>query len=142
MGCGSSSTEVSKPGKRDTVFGVFEVKLVEAHIQHLTSSFSTMDPYVVVKFSNQVFKGEVAKKGGTNPKFNDKNTFFVNSLYKHLGRTLEVELMDSNIGSDDVIGYGIIDLDPYLNSLQMGSPNTDIKAMKTEANNEGPLPKK
>ena len=30
--------------------------------------------------------------------------------------------MDSNITSDDVIGYGIVDLDPYLNSLKLGSP--------------------
>lgn len=83
-----------------------------------------MDPYVVVKFSNQTFKGEVVKKGGTNPQFKDKHTFIVNSFYKQLGRTLEVELMDSNIGSDDVIGYGIIDLDPYLNVLEVSSPNS------------------
>ena len=83
-----------------------------------------MDPYVVVKFSNQTFKGEVAKKGGTNPQFKDKHTFIVNSFYKQLGRTLEVELMDSNIGSDDVIGYGIIDVDPYLNVLEVSSPNS------------------
>ena len=30
--------------------------------------------------------------------------------------------MDSNIGSDDDIGYGIIDLDPYLNALNASSP--------------------
>ena len=31
--------------------------------------------------------------------------------------------MDSNTGSaDSLIGYGIIDLDPYLNALQVRSP--------------------
>lgn len=30
--------------------------------------------------------------------------------------------MDQNIASDDVIGYGIIDLDPYLNVLQVKDP--------------------
>ena len=30
--------------------------------------------------------------------------------------------MDSNIGSDDDIGYGIIDLDPYLNMLNASTP--------------------
>lgn len=81
-----------------------------------------MDPYVVVKFSNQNFKGNVVKNGGTNPKFSDQHSFIVNSYYKNLGRCLEIELMDSNITSDDVIGYGIIDLDPYLNALQVKSP--------------------
>lgn len=131
MGCGNSHGDANKPGKRDTVFGVFEVQLVEANIEHITSSFSTMDPYVIIKFSNQTFRGEVVKNGGQKPQFKDKHTFFVNSYYKHLGRCLEVELMDSNIASDDVIGYGIIDLDPYLNALQVGPP---------ELQNKGPLP--
>ena len=34
MGCGSPNTEVNKPGKKETVFGVLEVKLLEAIIQH------------------------------------------------------------------------------------------------------------
>ena len=29
--------------------------------------------------------------------------------------------MDSNIGSDDDIGYGIVDLDPYLNMLNVSA---------------------
>jgi hypothetical protein len=77
-----------------------------------------MDPYVNIKFSNQNKKGEVVKKGGKSPKFNDVFKFVVNSCYKYYGRCLEVELMDSNTASDSVIGYGIIDLDPYLNALQ------------------------
>jgi Ca2+-dependent lipid-binding protein len=81
-----------------------------------------MDPYVVMKFSNQSYKGQVVKKGGTNPKFNDRCRFIVNSSYKHFGRCLELELMDSNITSDDIIGYGIVDLDPYLNSLKASAP--------------------
>lgn len=35
--------------------------------------------------------------------------------------------MDKNIGSDDVIGYGIIDLDPYLNLLQVKDPELEKK---------------
>ena len=49
--------------------------------------------------------------------------------------------MDSNIGSDDVIGYGIIDLDPYLNALQMGSPEHDIKPMPPQGDETSPPPK-
>jgi hypothetical protein len=86
-----------------------------------------MDPYVVLKFSNQIHKGSVVKKGGTNPKFNDRCNFFVNSFFKNFGRCLEVELMDSNITSDDVIGYGIVDLDPYLNTLKVSAPEGELK---------------
>jgi Ca2+-dependent lipid-binding protein len=82
-----------------------------------------MDPYVRIKFSNQSHTGTIIKKGGKNPKFNDYFKFNVNSCYKYFGRCLEVELMDSNTGSaDSLIGYGIIDLDPYLNTLQVKSP--------------------
>ena len=42
--------------------------------------------------------------------------------------------MDSNIGSDDDIGYGIIDLDPYLNKLNVSAPQA-----KTPSNEGGQL---
>lgn len=35
--------------------------------------------------------------------------------------------MDSNIASDDPIGYGIIDLDPYLNVLQAKAPEGELR---------------
>ena len=47
-----------------------------------------MDPYLVVKFSNQTRTGEVISNGGTNPKFKDRFKFYVNSHYKTFGRTL------------------------------------------------------
>jgi Ca2+-dependent lipid-binding protein len=81
-----------------------------------------MDPYVNIKFSNQLLQGSVVKNGGKNPKFTDSYQFIVNSHFKYFGRCLEVELMDKNIGSDDAIGYGIIDLDPYLNLLHTKDP--------------------
>lgn len=82
-----------------------------------------MDPYVNIKFSNQKHRGTVVKKGGKNPKFSDFFKFTVNSCYKYFGRCLEIELMDSNKGTaDSLIGFGIIDLDPYLNALQVKSP--------------------
>jgi len=43
--------------------------------------------------------------------------FYVNSCYKVYGRCLEVEMWDSNTAIDSLVGFGIIDLDPYLNSL-------------------------
>ncbi len=110
--------------KRETVFGVLEVKLNEAVIERETSSLFTMDPYVNVKLSNQVRNGTVVKNGGKNPHFTDIFKLIVNSCFKYYGRCLEIELMDNNIGSDSLIGYGIIDLDPYLNALQVKSPES------------------
>ena len=52
--------------------------------------------------------------------------------------------MDSNITSDDVIGYGIVDLDPYLNTLKMSRPETDMKASNQpsgQANTPPPVQK-
>lgn len=76
---------------------------------------SAMDPYVIVKFSNQTYQTKVASKGGKNPTFNETATFHVNSSYKKLGRSLEFEVMDKKtVSSDALIGYGIVDLDPYV----------------------------
>lgn len=46
--------------------------------------------------------------------------------------------MDSNITSDDVIGYGIIDLDPYLNSLKLGSPPASEGGMNSSKAPQAP----
>lgn len=89
MGCASSSLDgVKLNKKRETVFGVLEVRVVEAVIEHETSSVFTMDPYVGIKFSNQQRTGSVIKKGGKNPKFTDVFQFIVNSCYKFYGRCL------------------------------------------------------
>lgn len=123
MGCGTSGLDAVKLNKkRETVFGVLEVRVQQALIEHETSVVFSMDPYVNVKFSNQKHSGTIIKKGGKNPKFNDVFKFIVNSCYKYYGRCLEVQLMDSNTGSDSLIGYGIIDLDPYLSALHVKSP--------------------
>lgn len=43
----------------------------------------------------------------------------MNSAYKQFGRTLEFEVMDRNKTSDSIIGYGIVDLDPYVGFKSM-----------------------
>lgn len=49
--------------------------------------------------------------------------------------------MDRNIASDDVIGYGIIDLDPYLNLLQVKDPELDKKDPNSSNGPTNPPPK-
>lgn len=50
--------------------------------------------------------------------------------------------MDRNIVSDDVIGYGIIDLDPYLNFLQVKDPELDNKDANSLSNGPSNPPPK
>ena len=64
MGCGSGQKEVDAPIRRTTVTGVLKVTVVEAVVHHVTSSFFSMDPYAVVKLSNQTVRTKVAPKGG------------------------------------------------------------------------------
>jgi hypothetical protein len=65
MGCTGSGVDNTKaPQKKETVFGILEVKVLSGHIDHETSRVFSMDPYVKVKFSNQKFDGAVVKKGG------------------------------------------------------------------------------
>ena len=40
--------------------------------------------------------------------------------------------MDSNIGSDDDIGYGIVDLDPYLNMLNVSAPPNQVPPTQSQ----------
>lgn len=65
MGCGSGQKEVAQPLRRTTVTGVLKITVVDAHIEHLTSTFFKMDPFVKLKFSNREFQSKTAKDGGT-----------------------------------------------------------------------------
>lgn len=75
-----------------------------------------MDPYVIVRLSNQTFTSKVIEDGDKNPNFSETFAFFINSCYKVHGRHLEVTLMDrKKVGGDAEIGFGIVDLDPIIN---------------------------
>ena len=64
-------------------------------------------------------------KGGKEPTFNETFTFFINSCYKIHGRNLEVLLMDQKkVGTDNEIGFGIVDLDPV---VQFKKPRDEFR---------------
>ena len=54
------------------------------------------------------------------------DTFFENSFIK-AGKDSKVELIDRKYRSIDIIAYGDIDLDTYLNDFSDGFPNTKVK---------------
>lgn len=64
MGCGSNQKESSVPVRLQTVNGTLKITIVDAKIEHMTSSLFSMDPYVNLKMSNQTATSTVQLKGG------------------------------------------------------------------------------
>ncbi len=115
MGCGSGQKEALAPVRLRTVTGKLKITITTAVLFHEVSMFK-MDPYVVIRLSNQTFTSKVIEDGDKNPNFSESFSFFVNSCYKVHGRHLEVTLMDrKKVGGDSEIGFGIVDLDPIIN---------------------------
>ena len=52
MGCGSGQREITGPVRISTVTGSIKITILNAFIKHDASVF-TMDPYVILKLSNQ-----------------------------------------------------------------------------------------
>lgn len=68
---------------------------------HEASMFK-MDPYIILRMSNQIKTTKVITDGDKSPEWNETFNFFINSCYKHHGRNLEVMVMDKQkVGSDN-----------------------------------------
>jgi|JI10StandDraft_1071094.scaffolds.fasta_scaffold980368_1 Ca2+-dependent lipid-binding protein len=78
MGCGSGQKEVTAPIRLRTVTGKLKITITSATIFHEVSVFK-MDPYLLVRLSNQCFTSKVAEKADKTPTFNETFSFFVNS---------------------------------------------------------------
>lgn len=114
MGCGGNQGEAHLPSKISTVTGSLKITVLNAFVKRDASVFK-LDPYAVVKLSNQEKTSKVVSKGDKEPVFNEVFTFFINSCYKVHGRNLEITLMDrKKVGSDNEVGFGIVDLDPVI----------------------------
>lgn len=87
MGCGSGQREISAPIRLRTVTGRLKITITNAVIFHEVSSFK-MDPYAIVKVSNQSFTSKIVEKGDKNPSFNETFSFFINSCFMTHGRNL------------------------------------------------------
>jgi hypothetical protein len=62
MGCGTGQKEVTTPIRLKTVTGKLKITITTAVVFHKVSMFK-MDPYVVVRLSNQVFTSKVIEDG-------------------------------------------------------------------------------
>lgn len=115
MGCAESNL-AELPQKIDTRVGVLEIRIDSIHIDHLTSSASNMDPFIILKLSNQQFQTQIKHNGGRDVEFDQSFIFHINSCYKMLGRTLELEVWDKNRIGQSEIGFGISDMNILIDS--------------------------
>ena len=87
MGCGSGQGDTIKPVKISTVTGTLKITILNAFIKRDASVFK-LDPYIILKLSNQEKTTKTIVKGDKEPTFNESFTFFINSCYKVHGRNL------------------------------------------------------
>jgi hypothetical protein len=62
MGCGTSNHDSIAPVRINTVTGKLKITITNAVIFHKVSSFK-MDPYIILKLSNQIFTSKVIENG-------------------------------------------------------------------------------
>ena len=69
MGCGASRNDTIGGVRISTVTGRRKVSVSTAHIDINTGVFK-MDPYIILKLSNQKFQTKVAVKADKSPCYN------------------------------------------------------------------------
>jgi len=86
--------------------GTFIIRPIEANLTHNTDILTKMNPYCSIAVGNTRVKGQVCKKGGKHPHWNDAITLPPTNESKVL-----VQLMDKDrISHDDNIGSFMLDL--------------------------------
>jgi len=86
--------------------GTFVFKPLEANLTHNTDLIGKMNPYCAFVLGNERVKGQVCKKGGKHPHWNDAVSIPATNQ-----STIVLELMDQDrITHDDNIGTCMIDL--------------------------------
>lgn len=90
------------------MLGTVIVKPIEATLSHDVGTFGTMDPYCVLVVGKNKGKGQVCKKGGTNPFWED--AISVPTTTNEMFAYVEVKDRD-HLRPDELIGVAEIDLE-------------------------------
>lgn len=109
--------------------GTLTVKPICANLIHDLDLFGKMDPYVNVSIGNQYYKTKTAHGAGKTPNWSESFTFRVNDETQ-----MTFELYDSDIGQDDFIGSGFIDLTPVFIKRNINEWYPVNKASKKQNN--------
>jgi len=95
--------------------GTFIIRPIEANLTHNTDLLTKMSPYCSVTVANNRVDGQICKKGGKHPQWNDTITLPVTNESQVL-----VELMDKDkITHDDNIGSFMLNLNEVQSSGQV-----------------------
>ena len=94
------------------------VKPVSAALKKDTDVLGKMDVYVQMSIGNQKFKSDISKGQGLNPRFASEFTFDCSQNDQYL----IFEIYDEDMGKDDKIGSGKIDLRQVLASGSVYAP--------------------
>lgn len=86
--------------------GTLTVKPICANLTIDKDWFSRMDPYVIITVGNQKYKTRTANGAGKNPNWTDVFTFRISNETQLL-----FEIYDRDIGEDDFVGSGYVQLD-------------------------------
>ena len=89
--------------------GIIVLTAIGAQLTRDMDTFGSQDPYCVIRVGEREFKTEVDEKEGLAPKW---NKVFEIEWFKE--KVVEVEIMDEDPGSDDLIGKTILQLGDYL----------------------------
>lgn len=86
--------------------GRLRLTVIEAKLTRDTEFFSKMDPYCKLQSRDQTFKTKVLNGAGKLPKWNETFDFSV----KYVGDDLQIECLDEDVTSSDLIGSCTIKL--------------------------------
>lgn len=97
--------------------GKLEVVLTTAKLTHDTEFFGQMDPYVVLKYGDDVkHKSSVHKSGGDEPDW--KGEAFKFDINKPLDVPIKITVMDSDYLWDNHVGDCELDMNKYASQHQ------------------------
>jgi Ca2+-dependent lipid-binding protein len=83
----------------------------EAKLNRDVNTFSTMDPYVVMKLKGEIYKSEVCKDGGKNPSWNEEFDLTCTDP----SEIVEVKVMeDGGVLTDEGIGKCQVKLSQFM----------------------------
>ncbi|XP_059649544.1 protein C2-DOMAIN ABA-RELATED 10-like [Cornus florida] len=120
----------------DKMLGILKVR-VRRGINLAVRDFDTSDPYVVITMAEQRLKSKVVKKN-CNPQWNEELTLSIKD--PNVPIKLTVYDKDTFTG-DDKMGEAMIEIKPYLESLDMGlnledlPPGTKLDRVQPSKNN-------
>ena len=111
--------------------GTLKLTAVSGNFKNDADPIGKMDPYVIFQVGSQKFKTKVAKDAGATPSWNETFIFQLQGDHQ-----LTFKIYDEDLGPDDLVGSGTVDLYPLMNqhNIQAWHPVTGGSSKKPVSN--------